>query len=298
MVPRMELESYTQYHETKLHDQPGFSYNTYLCTIPQDFLRVDLHWHEQMEIVYVKKGSGSVTVNLTSLPVCAGSIVPILPGELHAIEGTPGVRMEYENIIFSLSILDSTDENDWCRTHVIRPLENGSLSFPRPIAPGTAFYEKASAALDLADRACMEKAPGYSLLVKSSLFQFLHALYANRCPKAGRPASQHEDSLKKVILFVKEHFAEPITVEDAAAVTEYSTAHFMRFFRQETGQTFVRFLSDYRLSYASYLLKESGDPVSAVAEKSGFFNLSYFIRIFRSHFGLSPGQYRRQFQNR
>jgi AraC-like DNA-binding protein/quercetin dioxygenase-like cupin family protein len=294
----MELESYTQYHETKLHDQPGFSYNTYLCTIPQDFLRVDLHWHEQMEIIYVKKGSGTVTVNMTALPVSAGCLVPILPGELHAIEGTPGVRMEYENIIFSLSILESTDENDWCRTHVIRALENGTLTFPRPILPGTDFHRQAAQALDLADHACMERTSGYALLVKSSLFQFLYALYSHRYPETGRPASQHEDSLKKVILFVKEHFAEPITVEDAAAVTEYSPAHFMRFFRQETGQTFIRFLSDYRLSYASYLLKESGDPVSAVAEKSGFFNLSYFIRIFRSHFGLSPGQYRRQFQKR
>lgn len=294
----MELESYTQYHETKLHDQPGFSYNTYLCTIPQDFLRVDLHWHEQMEIIYVKKGSGTVTVNMTALPVSAGCLVPILPGELHAIEGTPGVRMEYENIIFSLSILESTDENDWCRTHVIRALENGTLTFPRPILPGTDFHRQAAQALDSADHACMERISGYALLVKSSLFQFLYALYSNRYPETGRPASQHEDSLKKVILFVKEHFAEPITVEDAAAVTEYSPAHFMRFFRQETGQTFIRFLADYRLSYASYLLKESGDPVSAVAEKSGFFNLSYFIRIFRSHFGLSPGQYRRQFQKR
>lgn len=53
----MNLEEYSQYRETLLHEQPGFAYNTYLCTIPQDFARVDLHWHDYMEIIYVKKGA-------------------------------------------------------------------------------------------------------------------------------------------------------------------------------------------------------------------------------------------------
>ena len=56
----MELETYIQYHETKIHEQPDFAYNTYLCTIPDDFKRVPLHWHEQMEIIYIKKGTGIV----------------------------------------------------------------------------------------------------------------------------------------------------------------------------------------------------------------------------------------------
>ena len=43
----MELEKYTQYQETKLHGKLGFAYATYLCTIPLDFDRVNLHWHDQ-----------------------------------------------------------------------------------------------------------------------------------------------------------------------------------------------------------------------------------------------------------
>ena len=86
----MELEEYTQYQETKLHEKPGFAYETYLCTIPLDFDRVNLHWHDQMEVIYIKKGRGTVSVNLESYPVEAGCIVPVLPGELHAIDGGRG----------------------------------------------------------------------------------------------------------------------------------------------------------------------------------------------------------------
>ena len=289
----VELEEYTQYQETKLHEKPGFAYETYLCTIPLDFDRVNLHWHDQMEVIYIKKGRGTVSVNLESYPVEAGCIVPVLPGELHAIDGAPDGPMEYENIIFSLSILDSTETDDWCRHHVIQALRQGTLLFDRPIRPGTAFHDAAAAALDAADRACEARPQGFALVVKSQLFMFLHALYCNRHTGPVRPLVEEAEWLKGVIKYVKSHYAEHITVADAAAVSGYSPSHFMRIFRREAGQTFVDFLTDYRLSAAVYYLKETQDEIGVVAENCGFANLSYFIRCFNRKYGASPGRYRK-----
>ena len=150
----MELIEYVQYKETKLHERPGFAYNTYLCTIPLDFPRVAMHWHEYMELIYIKKGRGTVSVDLTPYPVRAGCIMPVLPGELHSIDGTAGETMEYENIIFSLEILESKDEKDWCRQYVTDALREGQLQFPRPLIPGTPIHTAAASALDAADDAC------------------------------------------------------------------------------------------------------------------------------------------------
>lgn len=288
----MELEEYIQYHETKLHEQPGFRYDTYLCTIPDDFSRVSLHWHEQMEIVYIKKGEGIMTIGTQTFRVGAGMIVPIMPGELHSIEGADDARMEYENIIFSLSILDSTEENDWVRAAVIEPLQSAQLRFARPIVPGTELHRAAAAALDSADRACAERKPGYSLLVKSYLFLFLHALFAYKETDSDSETFRHELALKKVLGYVKEHFSEEISVEQAADLAGYSASHFMRMFREETGRTFSRYVLDYRISYASYLLKESSGSVGDIAMACGFNNFSYFIRTFKKHYGVSPRQYR------
>lgn len=293
----MDLEKYIQYHEKKQHGQPGFSYNTYLCTIPQDFTRVDLHWHSDMEIIYVKKGCGFVTVGPETYDVAAGCIIPVLPSELHAIDGREGVRMEYENIIFNLAILDSRDENDWCHENVIEALNRGSLHFPRPVRPGTAFHESASAALDAADRAGTCRFEGYQLEIKACLFRFLLSLYKNRTDAAPEKRI-HEATLKAVLSFVQDHYSEKIEVQDAARVSGYSAAHFMRFFKQETGRTFGRYLMEYRLRSASYLLKETEEPVSVIADKCGFENLSYFIRQFHRYYGASPGKYRKDPINR
>lgn len=289
----MEFDEYAQYRETKLHEQPDFAYNTYLCTIPQDFDRVNPHWHDQMEVVYIKRGEGVVSVDFNRLEVRAGSIVPVLPGEIHSIEGASDGRMEYENIIFSPGMLGGGDEDEWFRKNVLEPLRDGDFAFERPIPPGTDFYLEAKAALDGADAACTNRTPGYSLLVKGHLFEFLHALYANRLDRPQTQPRRSADRLKVVLADVKTRYAEKLTVEGAASLAGYSEAHFMRVFKEETGQTFVGYLNDYRLTAATYFLRETDEPISNIAVSCGFDNGSYFIRRFRARYGKTPSEYRK-----
>ena len=63
-----------QYHEKKRHTEDQFPYNTYLCTIPDDFTEVPVHWHEEAEFIVIQKGSGTVFVDLTHYHVTAGDI--------------------------------------------------------------------------------------------------------------------------------------------------------------------------------------------------------------------------------
>ena len=102
-----------QYHEKKRHTEDQFPYNTYLCTIPDDFTEVPVHWHEEAELIVIQKGSGTVLVDLTHYHVAAGDIIIVLPEHLHAIREISGQKMEYENIIFRPELL-SSDNHDVC----------------------------------------------------------------------------------------------------------------------------------------------------------------------------------------
>ena len=79
-----EKESGTKYQETKQHGSRLFPFNIYPCSIPVDFSHVALHWHEEMEIIAVKKGKGRITVDTVSYPVEEGDILAVFPGQLHA----------------------------------------------------------------------------------------------------------------------------------------------------------------------------------------------------------------------
>lgn len=61
-----------------------------------------------------------------------------------------------------------------------------------------------------------------------------------------------------------------------------------------TGQGFTEYLNAYRLNTAAELLRTTDDTVLAVAEQTGFKNLSYFNRAFKTHYGLTPKEYRRR----
>lgn len=51
----MDKLQYKIYHENKIHTPDDFPYNTYLCSIPLDFQSVNLHWHDEVEIIVIKK---------------------------------------------------------------------------------------------------------------------------------------------------------------------------------------------------------------------------------------------------
>lgn len=65
----MDKLQYKIYHENKTHTPDDFPYNTYLCSIPLDFQSVNLHWHDEVEIIVIKKGIGIVSVDLTTYSV-------------------------------------------------------------------------------------------------------------------------------------------------------------------------------------------------------------------------------------
>lgn len=60
------------YHEIKEHAGRDFPFNIYPCSIPADFRQVPVHWHEDMEIIAVKKGRGVVTVDMEPYEAGAG----------------------------------------------------------------------------------------------------------------------------------------------------------------------------------------------------------------------------------
>ena len=99
----MDKLQYKIYHENKTHTPDDFPYNTYLCSIPLDFKSINLHWHDEVEIIVIKKGTGIVSVDLTTYSVSAGDIIFVLPGQLHAISQKDREIMEYENILFKSS---------------------------------------------------------------------------------------------------------------------------------------------------------------------------------------------------
>ena len=92
---------------------------------------------------------------------------------------------------------------------------------------------------------------------------------------------------------MEDHYADSITIDDMAALTYYSKSHFMKFFKTHMGTGFIEYLNDYRLTMAARLLASTGASVLEIAARTGFDNLSYFNRLFKRKYHLTPMQYRK-----
>ena len=171
----MNILEYENYHEEKEHAGLDFPYNTYLCSIPLDFSQVPLHWHDEMEIVYIKKGQGLVTVDFKQYRVNAKTLIFILPGQLHSIAQYKDESMEYENIIFNPSML-TPKNTDQTTASFLDPLIHGKITVPTVFTPVYPYYTDVVAPIDACDEICKTKPQGYELYIKSMLFQFFFIL--------------------------------------------------------------------------------------------------------------------------
>ena len=285
------MQNQASLRETKHHGAVRFAFNLYPCTIPGDFPQVALHWHQSMELIFVKQGAGLVQVGAVSYPAHGGDIFVFAPGTLHGLRQTQGQRMEYENIIFELELLGGAE--DLCAEKYLLPLQSGRLPLPVRLTSNDLCYLQVAACLRELEDANRAKLPGYELQVKGALLRFLALLLAQG--KTLPPAETADTRrLKTVLQWLSAHYAEPLRVADAAGVCSCSASHFMRWFRQMTGQSFVTFLNEYRLNAAAEALQTTDETVLTIASRCGFENLSYFNRAFKAHFGMTPREYRKK----
>ena len=112
-----------------------FPFNIYPCTIPLDFPVVSLHWHKEMELIYVKKGKGQIQLETENYEGNPGDIFVVTPGTLHSIHRIKGYAMEYENIIFEMDFLGE-GAADLCAGEFLVPLASGRLLPPACIRKG------------------------------------------------------------------------------------------------------------------------------------------------------------------
>ena len=289
----MNILEYENYQEKKNHTTLDFPYNTYLCSIPLDFELVPPHWHDEMEIIYIKKGRGIVNVDFKEYHVSALTLVFILPGQLHSIEQYEDETMEYENIIFDYSMLVSK-KKDSVYEDFLKPLTHGKITVPTVFSQVYPYFTDLVSPIDACDEICKTKPQGYQLFIKSMLFQFFFIL-DNRCRNLTTPKNNRKaiDKMKIILKYVENNYANKITISEIADVIGFSESHFMRYFKETMGTSFIEYLKDYRLTMAARLLQSSEDSILNISAEVGFDNLSYFNRSFKARYGITPRQYRK-----
>lgn len=281
-------------HETKTHGSLSFPYTVY-GVIRSEYLRgFPLHWHDEMEIIYVKSGTMCVTVQNDDFILSKGDLVFVQPQVIHSINQNDAFKAEYYNILFKFSLLE-TGKSDLCYKKYFEPVYSQKVLIKPFVQKDSAVYKSVIPLVrQLVE--LNESGKNNELIIKSCVFAVMHHLCIDLTP--ANSIEQHtaglNSRLKKTIEYIQNNYSENISVEKAANLSNFSASHFSKIFRQLTGTSFTQYLKNYRLEMAREKLDDTSGKISEIAFECGFNNLSYFTRAFFEKYHLKPSDYRKR----
>lgn len=107
-----------------------------------------------------------------------------------------------------------------------------------------------------------------------------------------RVAGENDDKIVLSVLRYIENNYRDGSLTELADRLHYDFTWLSREIKQRTGRTYTELLQDKRLAQAKFLLRNTGMKISDVANETGYDNISYFHRLFRGEYGMSPKKYR------
>lgn len=249
-----------------------------------------MHWHEDLQFIYVLDGEIEIKTLDTSVQVNKGSGIFINKNVIHLVKkafschynsfifpdyflkfyfGSPGATF-VERIVGKdeLPICCFPKEMNWCKS-ILSALSRLAYLENRK----TEFY-------------------AYEVLC------LLSALWLEVCRNIQVPNGNTDAvigiRMQKFLQYISEHYGEDISLDRLAGSANVSKSECLRCFRASMQTTPYKYLTEYRLSKAAELLKNSDEPIGNIADSVGFRQVSHFGKCFKEKTGFSPRDYRKK----
>lgn len=295
----MEHKEYRELKENTKHGDFMLPFTEYPARMPEMYTSFPLHWHDEMEIVLVQEGSLEINIDLEMFHAHEGDIVILKPCTLHGFKQLESYHAVYHTILFQMSILNH-NVSDACAMKYFSPFLENHYAYAKVISGNDEGTEKIRSCLENLIQAYKSKKDFYELEIKSQLFHLFYLLFTYAFEKKHTVSGVRSDTVHhvKVILdYISEHYKETITIEELAEILHFSPQYFMRFFKKYTGMTCLDYINEYRLNTAAKLLLETNWTISEIAEEVGLGNVSYFNRLFKRKYEMTPREYRKKVES-
>lgn len=247
-----------------------------------------MHWHEDLEFTYLAEGTLEVQTLKETVLLRPGEGVFVNKNVAHRLR-RPG-PCHYRTFIFPDYFLAFYPSGP-ARAVVERTAGNSHIPLFH-FTPAEPWQGTVLAYLERLYRLEQEKTEFYPYEVLCLLTSLWLEFQKNVSPPAMARAGLLEERMWRFLQYIRESYSQPMTLEELAASANVSKSECLRCFRKSLQTTPYKYLSEFRLSKAAQLLRETDSPVSEIAAEVGFQQLSHFGKCFREKMGMSPRAYR------
>ena len=130
---------------------------------------------------------------------------------------------------------------------------------------------------------------------KHEFLSLINLLVRNESESKEQPKIDSNELISNAKNYIRKHYSDDITMTQVADYVHLNPSYFSKLFRTKTGLTFSVYLTDVRISQAKQLLLNPNIKIYEVCEKVGFSDSVTFNRSFKRVVGVSPSEFRNQF---
>lgn len=107
----------------------------------------------------------------------------------------------------------------------------------------------------------------------------------------------HEHNVRKTLDYIENNLKNRIQLEDLSREAYLSKYHYHRLFHKFLGESVNKYISKRRMARAASELEQTNTRIIDIAFKYQYSSQASFTRAFQSHYGLAPGEYRKQYNS-
>lgn len=276
--------------ENKPHGTRAYPYEHYFIHGARHAFQIPVHWHEEMEIIYVKKGTLHIRINEMEYIGMDGDIYFVNPRELHLMDSFD-LSIEYYTLLFPMEFI-SFQSMDNLELELLQPLRSNQLLIKNNVTSDDLLH----AISPLLDEIIFINDADYEmkqLKTRILLLQILLHLYESKSMLLPS-VSGNVDMQKAMLAYIEEHYTEKLSLAMMSQKFHLSEKYISRYFKEHFHISFSNYVMHLRLTLARQLLEATEFPVTEIALQAGFPNISYFIRSFKDVYKTTPFRYRKE----
>lgn len=255
---------------------------------------VPWHWHEEIELVYLSKGTLQCAVGNRRFPLRKGEALFINTGIPHAFFEESGIPYEESDIVFHPRLIYGDVGSIFYEKYMLPLMRCPSMA-------GFAFRKdldwqrEAALSIKEAVTVCRTKPELYEFTVREALTNVFTLLLRHNSGELQQTEARSSflmERVKRMLDYFHSHYQESISVEQLAKQANICKRECQRDFKKVLGLTPTQYFEQYRLAMSLRLLTESSCSIIEIADQCGFQSPSYFTKLFREKYGVTPTAFR------
>ncbi|MDE6915861.1 MAG: AraC family transcriptional regulator [Lachnospiraceae bacterium] len=280
-------------------EQPLYENMQFPCAAGVDLYCADAslwHWHDEMEVGFVRSGSLTVCVNDAQFLLREGEGIFVNTGVLHAYMDNKCTNAVFPNIVFlPVLVYGSRESVFW--TDYVRPLTQ-AVRLSHLIFTKEIFWQaEVLKGIERTVQLFAQGVSGSEFAVRAQLSDMVCRICQHSQEQLW--GSGHKDieieRLRRMLAFVDAQYSKPVQLQQIADSAFVSCRECQRLFQKVIGTSPRQYVIQLRLQKARQMLTESSASICDICDRCGFQDQSYFTKVFRERFGMPPAKFRRQY---